>query len=456
MLSAMIKSTANHDVAELKTRADDIRARFDENARRPVVIEFAGMPKAGKTTIVNEIHRFLKRCGFRTKVIAEKASICPVRDKKDASFNIWTVCQTLSDLLVDTQSPPHAGDPEIVIIDRGIFDAVSWLRLLERLRRLQADERNAIERFVLLGDWRKRISQVFVLTVDPDEALAREEGLIPISVLGSIMNREVLAQTRDNVLKCADDLEAQFNIKIIDTSGKETAEIARRIAGLVLDAVDNHLDERILSLDKGVIEPLFGGKSIKNAAEATRILEAFATTGDYESRPVVEANNQRVQALPVLVVRNAKGSVLRLRRKERDRKNTLHNRLVLWAGGHVREEDGTNGKALVRCLLREAKEELKLNIVESEVRFLGAVWERHSTAKTQQHVALVFEWRAQSEDVEVCLSNAEFFERRGTSLSGKFVPVKDILALQEHEPWSAAILSELLPDIGHAVQKHLI
>ena len=452
----MAKPNVNHEVVELKARADDIRARFDENARRPIVIEFAGMPKAGKTTIVNEIHRFLKRCGFRTKMIGEKASICPIRDKKDASFNIWTVCQTLSDLLVDTQSPAHAGDPEIVIIDRGIFDAVSWLRLLERLKRLQPEERAVIERFVLLGDWRKRISQVFVLTVDPEEALAREEGLLPISVLGSIMNREVLAQTRDNVLKCAEDLEAQFNIKIIDTTKKQAAEIARRIAELVLDAVDTHLNERILSLNKTAIEPLFAANGILNATQAQAILEAFATKGNYESRGIVEANPKRIQALPVLVVRDAKGSVLRLRRKERDRKNTLHNRLVLWAGGHVREEDGTNGKALMRCLLREAKEELKLNIAESEVRFLGAVWERHSTAKTAQHVALVFEWRAQTEDVEVCLSNAEFFERRGTSLSGKFVPVKELLASQEHEPWSAAILSELLPDVGQAVQKHLI
>ena len=116
----MSSDKTEKQVIDLKLRAEAIRERFDGNARRPVVIEFAGMPKASKTTIVNEIHRFLKRCGFRTKVIVEKASVCPIRDKKDASFNMWTMSQTLCELLVDTQSPPSVTEPEVVIIDRGI------------------------------------------------------------------------------------------------------------------------------------------------------------------------------------------------------------------------------------------------------------------------------------------------------------------------------------------------
>src|SRR6184192_2788516 len=110
----MTENAVREQISQLRQRAESIRERFDDKARRPVVIEFAGMPKAGKTSIVNEINRFLKRCGFRTKLIVEKASICPIRDKKDAAFNVWTLCQTLAELLADTQSPPSANDPEIV------------------------------------------------------------------------------------------------------------------------------------------------------------------------------------------------------------------------------------------------------------------------------------------------------------------------------------------------------
>ncbi|OYW72032.1 MAG: hypothetical protein B7Z37_26020, partial [Verrucomicrobia bacterium 12-59-8] len=284
------------EIIELKARAEEVRSRFDKDARRPIVIEFAGMPKAGKTTIVNEIHRFLKRCGFKAKMIGEKASICPIRDKKDSSFNIWTVCQTLSELLVDTQSPPTASDPEIVLLDRGIFDAVAWLRLLERLKRLKPQERESVENFVLLEDWRNRISQVILLTVNPAQALEREEGLLPIAVAGSIMNLEVLGQTKENALKCALDFEDYFNIVHIDTTNKKTASITLKVAQLVLDVVETQLNERILSIAKEDAEKIFGHRTILGCKEGGILLTLFGTTGVYESRPIVEDNELRVQA----------------------------------------------------------------------------------------------------------------------------------------------------------------
>src|SRR5438552_13317623 len=108
--------------SDLQLRAEAICARFKNKARRPVVIEFSGSPKAGKTTIVNHLAGFLKRCGFRTKIVVERAGICPIRDKKDSAFNIWTLCHSLAALLEDTQEPPAPNDPDILILDRGIFD----------------------------------------------------------------------------------------------------------------------------------------------------------------------------------------------------------------------------------------------------------------------------------------------------------------------------------------------
>jgi isopentenyldiphosphate isomerase len=68
---------------------------------------------------------------------------------------------------------------------------------------------------------------------------------------------------------------------------------------------------------------------------------------------------------------------------------------------------------------------------------------------TSQHVAVVYEWRAETDDVVVALSNTEFKERRGTSLSGKFVEVEDLVnSLSDSgksvEPWSEEIIRHLL------------
>ena len=68
--------------------------------------------------------------------------------------------------------------------------------------------------------------------------------------------------------------------------------------------------------------------------------------------------------------------------------------------------------------------------------------------RTGKHVAIVYEWKAQTDEVAVVLSSAEFFERRGTSLSGSFVPLgrlaEDVEAGKITEEWSVEIVRELL------------
>ena len=107
--------------SSLQVRAETAAGKFKQKAHRPIVIEFAGVPKAGKTTTLNTIHGFLKRCGFRVETVVERASVCPIRDKKHFNFNVWTACTSLSQILEKTQEPPSASDPEVLILDRGLL-----------------------------------------------------------------------------------------------------------------------------------------------------------------------------------------------------------------------------------------------------------------------------------------------------------------------------------------------
>src|SRR2546422_10700693 len=118
---------------ERQIRAEKLAERFKASGRKPVVIEFAGTPKAGKTTSLGKLHAFLKRCGFKVEILVERASMCPILDKKHSNFNVWTACTTLSQVLEKTQSPPRPDDPDILILDRGLFDSICWLTMMERL-----------------------------------------------------------------------------------------------------------------------------------------------------------------------------------------------------------------------------------------------------------------------------------------------------------------------------------
>ena len=182
----------------LQDRAERAAKLFAEKARKPLVIEFAGVPKAGKTTTLTHVQTFLKRCGFRTDVVVERASVCPVRDKKHANFNVWTACTTLAQILEKTQNPPKPDDPQILFLDRGLFDSICWMTMMEKISRIRQEERDLIRRFLTIDDWRKRITAVFVMLASPSDAMKREQGLLPVKDTGgSIMNKETLNQIRE-------------------------------------------------------------------------------------------------------------------------------------------------------------------------------------------------------------------------------------------------------------------
>jgi predicted NUDIX family phosphoesterase/predicted ATPase len=436
---------------ELQIRAEDAAERF-HGARKPVIFEFAGVPKAGKTSTLNALQAFLKRCGFRVEIVIERASICPIRDKTHSNFNVWTACTTLAQILEKTQNPPRIDDPDILILDRGLFDALCWLRLMERLERIRPEECQVIESFLRLADWRKRISAVFVMTASPEDALQREKGLLPVEHKeGSIMNEKVLAQMLNTTRETSKSLKKEFRIFEIDTSAERKGgvkQIAEAVANLALNVIEEHLREDILSLPREDVIRTFAGKKCLNSSEAAALVGLFVKSGNFKPREEVEADKTRVQALPVVVVHNKSGKVLRLRRKERTDNNPLNEKIVIWAGGHVRKEDEANGDSMLQCALREIQEELRLSLEPHELKLRGAVYSELGGPGTQKHVAIVYEWKAKTDDVAIVLSSAEFFERRGTALSGTFVPLKDLARDVDDgklaEEWSVEIIRELL------------
>ena len=437
--------------SDLQVRAERAAERFADSARKPIVIEFAGVPKAGKTSTLGQLQSFLKRCGFRVEVVVERASVCPIRDKKHSNFNVWTAATTLAQILEKTQNPPRPEDPHILILDRGLFDAINWFTLMERLERVRAADRKVIERFLLLDDWRERITGVIVMTASPADAMEREKGYLPVETQGSIMNAEVLQRMLDITSDTVERLKRDFRIYPIDTSSGETKDNPRRTAekvvDIVLSLVEEHLQEDILCVPKESVTKLFGGKKTLQQSEGSSVAQLFNEYGDFRPREEVEDDESLVQALPVVVVRNKSGDVLRLRRREKSESKILHEKIVIWAGGHVRKEDSKDGDSLVQCALRELQEELRLNLEAKDLSFLGAVYADIGES-TSKHVAIVYEWTAETDDVAVALSSAEFFERRGTSLSGKFVKLdelaKDVDDKKLSEAWSEEIVRELL------------
>lgn len=442
---------------DLQARAERAAKLFTEKARKPLVVEFAGVPKAGKTTTLSHVQTFLKRCGFRTDVVVERASVCPIRDKKHANFNVWTACTTLAQVLEKTQNPPRPDDPQILFLDRGLFDSICWMTMMEQISRIRVEDRELIQRFLMIEDWRKRMSAVFVMLANPADSMSREQGNLPVEgAEGSIMNPHILEKIKDVNEECIRQLDREFRLFPVNTSVGETKDNPVRTAEVVLETIlalaEGHVEESILSCSKRDVTDLFVGRCFVDKTGAAALVRIFGEGGgSYRPRNDVEKDDAVVQALPIVVVRNADGDVLRLRRREKSPDNPLHEKIVIWAGGHVRCEDAVNGDPLLHCAVRELEEELRLQVAPSALRLLGAVYFGNGE-RTSRHVGIAYEWRANTNDISAVLSRSEFFEKSGTSLSGSFCSVdqlaKDVRCNRLTEPWSVELVRNSLAKDG--------
>jgi hypothetical protein len=281
-----------------------------------------------------------------------------------------------------------------------------------------------------MADWRKRISAVFVMTASPEDVMQREKGLLPVERKeGAIMNKKVLARMLNTTRKTSQSLKNEFRIFEIDTSAERRGgikQIAEAVANLALNVIEEHLGEDILTLPGEDIIRTFAGRRCLNSSEAAALAGLFVKSGNFKPKEEVEADNPCVQTLAVVVVRNKSGAVLRLRRKERSGQNPLNEKLVIWTGGPARKEDAAGGDSILQCALREVQESLRLGLEPHELKLRGAVYSGRGGEGIQKRATIVYEWKAKTDDAAIALSGGEFFDGRGTALSGVFVPLKDV------------------------------
>jgi thymidylate kinase len=198
-------------------------------------VEFSGTPKAGKSTIINSLRLFLARNDFKPFVLTERASTSPIRDKTHPFFNVWTACATLTQMIDAAQ----AGKDDVVIMDRGLLDALAWMRWLEDNGRLESEQRLVIERFFTMPLWANLVDLVLIMKVSPEESLEREFKDQVTRKPGKIMNSETIRQFND-ALSSIEDSQTYFsNVLSVNTTGIDAEETAYQVVSMTLSALDN-------------------------------------------------------------------------------------------------------------------------------------------------------------------------------------------------------------------------
>lgn len=109
------KETIEENLAYIKENL----GKLDE----PIIIEFTGTPKSGKTTLVQNLQVLFEKAGITVNKKRETAEYNPIDDKGIEEYNLWMIMELMKNVSEDLSSK----EPKIVIYDRGVLDRIPWI-----------------------------------------------------------------------------------------------------------------------------------------------------------------------------------------------------------------------------------------------------------------------------------------------------------------------------------------
>jgi thymidylate kinase len=161
---------------------------------RDVVIEFAGMPKSGKTTVLDIVSHRIRRAGCAVADFHGGGRYAPVGKSDLASLNLYLAASALQYVAaIGADERP----PRIHLLDRGLNDRVIFSRALGSLGLISDSHVTAIEAIAGVRDVRQKIDACFVFTTSPELSLQRESANRLTTVHGRIMNTSRLQALHD-------------------------------------------------------------------------------------------------------------------------------------------------------------------------------------------------------------------------------------------------------------------
>ena len=227
--------------ARLKELQIEAQSLLDSrNWSRPLFVEFAGTPKSGKSTCIDSVNHFFRRLGFKVLAPTEGASKRTPYYLKDnlVAYNTWSAIYALTHVLEGNYSSDKF---QLVIMDRGLFDALAWFELLSARNNVTQEECSTIQNFLLVDHWRKFIDIVFLFEADPATSLERENKDKLIDEPGQAMNSDFLHDLNEAYLTIRSKYPSQFNqLHVLNTSGDKNTtpqSTAFEVAKMIIDSI---------------------------------------------------------------------------------------------------------------------------------------------------------------------------------------------------------------------------
>jgi len=182
------------------------------------VIEFFGMPRAGKTEQVERLGNYLGRQGVKYLVITdrkvEEEIKVPVVEEFD--YNLVFYSKILEKLL----NAKHSGNYDLVILDRGFTESEAWFNVVFSKSPAKKSHQLLAARFI--KNLRKQVDLGIFLLLDPETTLERHEKKGEVGKSDDFTLKTRLRGLHAEYLKLEEKLKSKKRILIID--GRESPE----------------------------------------------------------------------------------------------------------------------------------------------------------------------------------------------------------------------------------------
>lgn len=193
------------------------------NTSDAVFLELAGLPAAGKTTTAALISERVSDLGLRCAVVPEAAARSPISHlKRNWRFNAWTLCQAVTSVLEHYGAREH----DVVVLDRGLVDALCWIRWFRTRSAIDLSTANTLEAFARVSAWFQVPTVVAVLRARFETALSRRGGS------GRIVNAQTFKELQLAYQSTVDELQEGQQVgtlHFIDTDNLSRVEVAEEV-----------------------------------------------------------------------------------------------------------------------------------------------------------------------------------------------------------------------------------
>lgn len=378
-------------IRELSAEIDVIKniiKRKQSDATRPLIIEFCGSPRSGKTSCLSSLEIFLVRNDIRVKIVSEKAPICPIDDKSSPSYNIWNTLQMICEV-EEILSQKEGYD--IILLDRGLFDSLFWSYWHFSAHRMSTQEYDAFNSFITMVEWRRLVQIAFIFKCDPQVSMDREYSTLLTNKQGNIVNRPNLKKYLNAIDTVTKRFAREFRqLDEIDTSRMLQNDVSFEVTKKILKSLKHLLDEHVAVVERAHLKAeLINEPTSFNKFFTEKASKAFK----FLPRAEAEENSMYVQLVPTMFVKDKESNGFFSAGKRDERASPAEKqKMVFQFGGHARDTDMHVGDSLLQvlknALCREIKEELGL-IWRPRDNDPLCIWNNDSS-RSEQHVAICF------------------------------------------------------------------